>query len=141
MKRAILHHIEHIRNSNEHTKRWWIIIATAIVMCVIVALWIFYLSATLPQAMKLDTIGDTTQEPTNKELSVVESVIEGIKLTLGNISSSFREAKNGFLENVQKTIQITTKGEEKPKINQKQKEIETPFQPNEAEQPEHVLLP
>lgn len=138
MKKVITHHIEKVRTYSEHKKRWWVAIATAIVMCIVVALWILYISKTLPQTANPNTVGTASEEPIKKP-SVIGSVIEGIKLTLGDISSSFRGAKNNITKDIQETIKITTKKEEQ--TTKTETEIEKPFQPNEAEEPEQVPLP
>jgi len=139
MKKTVLHHIEKIRLADEHKKRWWIAIATTIVMFIIIVLWVIYISATLPQATAPTVeIGSETQEIITEKPSIIGSVISGIKLTFANLSSSFKNIKNNFTKGIEEALQLTTK---KNEVVIKKTEAEKPFQPNEAEQLEQVPLP
>ncbi len=138
MKKTVRHHIEKIRLADERVKRWWVAVATTMVMFIIIALWIFYISATLPQtAAPTVEIGKETQEMTIKKSSIVGSVMSGIKLTFGNIFSSFKNIKNNFAKGIQGALQYTTKNKEIIIKTPKEKL----FQPNEAERLEQVPLP
>jgi predicted PurR-regulated permease PerM len=143
MKRAVIVHIEKIRHANDTVKRWWVIGATTIVMCVIIILWIIYISATLPQTSNsaisaTDNSNASQIEPKKTNPSFFGTIIEGIKITSNNTWGSFRSFGMQFSKGIQGAIDYTTK--KKEIIIQKEPK-EAPFIPNDPEPLEPVQLP
>jgi hypothetical protein len=140
MKQVVTNHIEKIRRADDHVKRWWIIGATTIVMCTIVVLWIAYITATLPQAQLPTNNTDTAQGETKKiNPSLFGTMIEGVKVTLNSVWSSFSLFGTRFSEGMQTAINYTTK--KKEVIIKNAPSEETPFIPNNPEQLEPTPLP
>jgi|GEM_PF-2076184 len=143
MKRAVVDHIEKIRRANENIKRWWVIGATTIVMCVIAILWIIYISATLPQTNLVSgnfagnpNIPQT--EKTEVNSSFFGTVIKGVKLTSYDIWNSLNRVKHTFISGTQNAINYTIK---KKEIIIQKEPTEKPFIPNDSEPLEPTPLP
>lgn len=132
MKRAIKNHIKKIRHSNENTKRWWVIGATTIVMCIIVFLWFMYITATLPQIIEKETLTGETIQIEKKEKTFFGTLNEGMKITFNNFLNSFSLIGTRFSKEMEGAIQKATIQKTPP---------ETPFIPNDPEPLESIPLP
>lgn len=136
-------YIKKIRSSDEHTKRRWVIVSSGVVMIIIVVVWIIYISATLPRtSMNQDDRAFEKQEivtETTKNISVIGSIVKGIKITTNNIFASIFSVGNTFKNGLTHTLQYATK--KKEVIIQKEEIKEIPFQPNDIEPLEPTLLP
>ena len=137
MKQVVTSHIEKIRHSDEHTKRWWVIGATTIVMCAVIVLWVMYLTATLPKTSEQKTSTEVVQIETKKP-SFLGTLIEGVKITSNNLWNSFRSIGTGFSKGVENAMQYTSK---KKEIIIQKAPPETPFIPNNPEPLEPIQLP
>jgi len=137
MKQAVTNHIEKIRHSDDHIKRWWVIGATTIVMCIIVALWVIYISATLPKT-SAQKGSDTAQTEKNEtKLSLFGTIIEGVKITSNDVGSSLISFGSKFSNGIQSAISYTAK--KKERIFEKTPH-EIPFTPNNSEPLESIPL-
>lgn len=138
MKQVVTNHIEKIRHSNEHTKRLWVIGATTIVMCVVIVLWVIYLTTTLPRTSAQKTSINETVQIEEKKISFLGTFVEGVKITSNDLWNSFRSIGTGFSKGVESALQYTSK---KKEIIIQKAPPETPFTPNNPEPLEPIQLP
>jgi len=85
--------IEKIQNSDERTKRKWLVICSAVAMVVIVAFWVFYIKSIfeIPQPIQAETqaSGPGFWDIFKNGASIVfNSIINNIKSIFANLTGS-----------------------------------------------------
>lgn len=112
-------YIERIRNSNERTKKRFIIVASTLSMLVVVSLWVVYLNLTIPSlgGLAAPILSATSSDITSESAPAVNDsffgvIIRGAKVIGGNITQQFVSLKENAVNEFTKIGGLAAKKNE-----------------------------